>query len=129
MKTLKTVALLCICVVSFCSGQSKVVTITPAMFDKSTGQQYLGAVDGWVFKQGNDTAWAKKDLEPGGWVILKPAQLSGKLADKNGRLECWLRIRIKIDSAFGDQEIDIKDCFWSAGEVYVDGSLVVSRGN
>ena len=57
------------------------------MFDKTTDQQYLGATDGWLFKQGSDTAWAKTDIDISGWKKLKPTELSPKYADKNGRVE------------------------------------------
>ena len=62
------------------------------MFDTNVDQFYLTRTDGWIFKQGNDTAWAKKDIDITGWKKLKPTELSAKYADKNGKAECWFRI-------------------------------------
>jgi len=89
----------------------------------------LGNIDGWIFRQGNDTAWAKKDINSTGWKKLKPAELSEKLTDKNGRLEGWLRIKIKLDTAFRDTTLGLFMNAWAASEVYADGNLLNSFGN
>ena len=89
----------------------------------------LGNADGWRFKQGNDTAWAKKDISITGWKKIKPSELSGKFADKNGRLEGWLRIKIKLDTAFRDTVLGLYMNSWAASEVYVDGNLLNTFGN
>jgi two-component system NtrC family sensor kinase len=110
-------------------AQDKVIPITPAMFDKTTDQQFLGSTDGWLFKQGNDTAWAKTDIDVSRWRKLKPTGLSAKYADKNGRVECWFRIKIKLDSTFGNKAFGLKSSTWAASDVYIDGKLVISSGN
>ena len=89
----------------------------------------LGNMDGWVFRQGPDTAWAKKDINSTGWKKLKPSGLSEKLADKNGRLEGWLRIKIKLDTTFRDTTLELYMNAWAASEVYVDGNLLNTFGN
>ncbi len=89
----------------------------------------LGNTDGWLFKQGNDTGWAKKDISITGWKKIKPSELSGKFADKNGRLEGWLRIKIKLDTAFRDTVLGLYMNSWAASEVYLDGNLLNTYGN
>jgi hypothetical protein len=37
-------------------------------------------------------------LATSGWKKLKPTELSSAYADKNGRLEGWFRIKIKMSS-------------------------------
>ena len=89
----------------------------------------LGDIDGWLFRKGNDISWARKEIDTAGWQKMKPSQLSGKLADKNGKLEGWLRIKIKLDPAFSDTTFDLYMNVWAASDVYVDGSLLCTFGN
>ena len=74
-------------------------------------------------------SWARKEIDTAGWQKMKPSQLSGKLADKNGKLEGWLRIKIKLDPAFSDTTFDLYMNVWAASDVYVDGSLLCTFGN
>jgi two-component system NtrC family sensor kinase len=110
-------------------AQDKVVTISPAMFDKATDQVFLTTLDGWLFKQGNDTTWAKNDIDISGWEKLKPAELSAKYADKNGRVEGWFRIKIKLDKALDKQQLGLKWKAWAAADIYINGTLFTSFGN
>jgi signal transduction histidine kinase len=108
-------------------AQDAAVNITPAMFNQN-GQYYISLSDSWRFKQGNDTAWARKDFEPVGWQKLSPTDISEKYADKNGRVEGWFRVNIKIESP-SDGAFGIKCASWAATDVYVDGKLITSNGN
>jgi two-component system, NtrC family, sensor kinase len=115
--------------INFCKAQDTTVVLSTKMFDKTNQQILLAAKDGWIFKQGNDTAWAKKDLDISGWKKLKPTEISAKLADKNGRAEGWFRIKIKPDSSFRNESIDFSISSWAAVDLYVDGKLISSYGN
>src|SRR5438046_6678943 len=99
-----------------CSGiaQDTTVTISPAM--ATSHSIALGNTDGWLFKQGNDIAWAQKDISTAGWKEIKPSELSGKFADKNGRLEGWLRIKIKLGATFRDTILGLYMNSWAASE-------------
>jgi two-component system NtrC family sensor kinase len=99
------------------------------MVDPKYYSLMLTNLDGWVFKKGNDTNWAKKNIDVTTWQKLKPSALSEKLADKNGKLECWLRLRIKLDTSFRDTPFDLFIGVWAATDVYVDGDLYYSFGN
>ena len=99
------------------------------MFDKDKEQILIARMDGWVFKEGNDTAWAKKDIDVTNWKKLKPSDLSAEYADKNGRAECWFRIKIKSDSTFKTDQFGFKISTWGALDLYVDGELISSCGN
>jgi signal transduction histidine kinase len=113
----------------FAAAQGPAVTITNAMFNKPLDNAYLAPLDGWVFKHGSDTAWAKTDIDVSGWKKLKPIELSAKYADKNGRVEGWFRIKIKFDKAFGDKSFAFKSGTWAACDLYVDGTRAASFGN
>ena len=110
-------------------AQDSVITISPSMFDKESDQVFIAAINGWIFKEGNDTNWAKKDTDIRSWKKLKPTELSAKYADKNGRVECWFRIKIKLDSIEGNKPFGIKLSTWAASDVYIDGELTLSVGN
>ncbi len=110
-------------------AQDSVITISPSMFDKNSDQFLIAATDGWIFKQGSDTNWAKKDIDVSGWKNLKPVDLSAKYADKNGKAECWFRIKIKPDSRLDNQPLGIKLSSWAAADVYIDGNCILTTGN
>ena len=112
-----------------CSGiaQDTVITISPNAMKSNFIA--LGNIDGWIFRKGNDISWAAKEIDTAGWQKMKPSQLSGKLVDKNGKLEGWLRIKIKLDPAFSDTLFDLYMNAWAASDVYVDGSLLCTFGN
>jgi hypothetical protein len=100
------------------------------MFDKDNTIQ-LSNLNGWIFKTGNDAAWANTNLNTAGWKKLKPADFTAKIADKNGRLEGWFRIKIKLDSSLKDAlpGIGLTSDVWAASDVYVNGKLFHSFGN
>ncbi|HET9823805.1 MAG TPA: ATP-binding protein [Chitinophagaceae bacterium] len=110
-------------------GQDTAVTLTPSMVDPQYQALLLNDVDGWLFKKGNDTNWAKRNIDVTTWQKLKPPQLSEKLADRNGRLECWLRLKINLDTSFRSTPFDLFMNVWAATDVYVDGDLIYSFGN
>ncbi len=110
-------------------AQDSVTIISPSDFNKTSDQVFVAKMNGWFFKEGNDTAWAKEGIEINGWKKMKPIELSEKYADKDGRMEGWFRIRIKIDSAIGNKEFGIKISTWAASDLYVNGHLISSFGN
>ena len=109
--------------------QDKVVTITPAMFDKTNDEVALSSADGWLFKQGNDTAWAKKVINTNGWKKIKPSDFSEKYADKNGKVEGWFRLRIKPDKTLATQKLGLRWVSAAAADVFIDGVWFRSFGN
>jgi len=99
------------------------------MLDKDSFQIFISELKGWQFKQGNDTTWAKKDIDLTGWKRLMPTELTEKMADKDGRLEGWFRIKIKLDSTFGEIPFDFRISTWAASDLYIDGKKIASFGN
>ena len=79
-------------------AQDTATIISSSDFDETSDQVFLATMGGWLFRQGNDTAWSGQDMEVSGWKKLKPTELSSAYADKNGRLEGWFRIKIKMSS-------------------------------
>jgi two-component system, NtrC family, sensor kinase len=110
-------------------AQDSVTLISPGDFVSPGDQVYLASMNGWLFRQGNNRAWADEHIETSGWQKLKPVELSAKYADKNGRVEGWFRIRIKMSSAVGDKPLGIKMSTWAATDLFINGKLISSFGN
>ena len=60
---------------------------------------------------------------------IKSRSTVRKNADKNGRLEGWLRIRFKLDSSFENIRIGIQASRWAAVDIFIDGNYFTSYGN
>ncbi len=110
-------------------AQNSIINVKAENFNKEYDSYSLGNVGGWVFHQGNDTNWAKKDIDLSGWKILKPTELSLKYADSTGRVEAWFRVNIKLDSSLGNKLFGVDLGSWAASDLYVNGELVTSNGN
>ena len=110
-------------------AQDSVVIITPAKFDKTTDQVYIAGTDGWIFRQGNDTNWAKENLDVTGWKKLKPTELSVKHADNRGKVEGWFRIKIRLSDSLMNRPMEMKQIGWAASDLFINGRLIRSVGN
>src|SRR6185369_15015090 len=102
-------------------AQDTTIIFTRAMMNQ--GYIALGDTDGWIFRQGNDTSWANSSIENKGWQKLKPTEFTEKLADKNGKFEGWLRLKIKTDTSFRNDSLEMFFFTWAATDVYIDGKL------
>jgi two-component system, NtrC family, sensor kinase len=128
MKFLKITVLLLLAA-QLCQAQDTTVVLSTSMINELNVQINLGALNGWVFKQGNDTGLAKLNMDTAGWKRLRPDELSAKYADKNGRVEGWFRLKVKFDTSLLNKPIYFDFCSWVATEFYVDGNMVATRGN
>ena len=99
------------------------------LFRSNDGSISLADMNGWIFKQGDDLAWAEKDINTTGWEKTRPTQLSDEMVDKNGKLEGWFRIKIKLDTSFKDVPLDLDMEVWGASEIYADGKLLTAFGS
>ena len=109
--------------------QNTVVNITPENFNNEYDSYALGDVSSWIFHQGNDTNWGKKDIDLSSWKTLKPTELSLKYADNNGKVEAWFRVKIKFDNSLGNNLFGVNLGTWAASDLYINGELVTSNGN
>jgi signal transduction histidine kinase len=109
-------------------AQEKVVNLSPDMFMGNQEIQ-LASLEGWVFKKGNDKAWSDEDLPTNDWENLSPMQLSPDMADKNGKVEGWFRLKVNIDPSFKNMPLGIRFYSWAATDLYIDGKFIKSSGN
>ncbi|WP_227686845.1 ATP-binding protein [Spirosoma arboris] len=89
----------------------------------------LSRLDGWVYAPGHNPDWAKPTVNSGNWRRFKPADLSIKDADKNGKVEGWFRLNIRLDSTWEGMDLGVRNGTWAATDVYIDGQWVASFGN
>ena len=113
----------------FAQKPQQLVVLDTSMFDKYFQTISLSAKNGWLFKPGNDTSWAKSQIDTTGWIKLNPAALTAKNADKAGKLEGWFRISFMLDRSFKNIRIGIQALRWAAVDIYVDGNYITSFGN
>jgi len=109
--------------------QLTAVRISPSMIDPADSVIRLGGTDGWFFKKGNDTAFARNDADTSTWQKLNPVGLTENMADENGKLEGWFRIKVKLDTFFNDIPLELAMPFWAATDIYTDGVLTNRFGN
>jgi len=122
-------SILFLSLLSFCRAQDSTVVLSAYMFDDYFQTLPLTAQDGWIFKEGNDTSWARKDISTADWKKFNPPQLNIRNADKNGKAEGWFRIRFRLDNSFQNLPLGIQMGRWVAADVYIDGHHIVSSGN
>jgi signal transduction histidine kinase len=109
-------------------AQDSTIVLSASMFNKE-GRINLGEIKHWLYKQGNDASWADPGISVKNWQHLSPADITKKQADKNGRLEGWFRIKIKLDSSFSQISLFIIHRSYMPADVFVNGKLFVSFGN
>src|SRR5690348_10845120 len=129
MKPVKIVFFLLLLAVQFAKAQDTSVVVSVNMFDKFNDVLSLGNDNAWLFRPGNDSNWARPDIDTTGWIRMNPAELSKKYADKNGRVEGWFRIKLKFDSSLLHKVLWIDFTNWVATQFYIDGKLMATRGN
>ena len=129
MKSFKIILLSLFVSINFCQAQDTTIILSTNKLDKVTDQIKLGELNGWIFKQEPNPDRAKINIDTTGWKRLRPNQLSAKYADKNGRVEGWFRIKVKLDSSLLHKPIYFDFASWSATEFYIDDRLVATRGN
>jgi signal transduction histidine kinase len=117
------------CGISFCKAQDTTMVLSSSMLDKTTDLIDISALDGWIYKNENDSGFSKINIDTTGWKHLKPSELSSKLADKNGRVEGWFRIKIKLDISLLNQQIGFDFGNWAAIQLYMDGEMIAARGD
>ena len=91
---------------------------------------YVNDTSGWVYHEGNDRTYALPGYTTTGWKTLKPFNITKDLADRDGNLEGWFRIRLLPDSSFTHHPLNFVFTFLSgSAEVYIDGKLAGSYGS
>ncbi len=110
-----------------CFSQDSPVLITPSMLKNH--ELLIGEMAGWLFKEGHSALSIDKKLDVRSWRKIKPTELSSRFADKNGKVEGWFRLKVKLDTTFKHQTLAFCKGNWAASDLYLDGKLIQSFGN
>ncbi len=110
------------------NAKDTVIVLSAGMFN-ARQEIPLAELDGWVFRQGNDPSWARRDFNPDGWKRMRPVELSSSLQNDGGVVEGWFRTRIRIDSTLEGVPLGLSRKLWAATDVYVDGILTARFGS
>lgn len=108
-------------------AQDSTLTLTNRMFGADQAIN-LSVVPGWLFKSGHILDGAKPDINTTGWTNRGPSTLSIKDANKNGYVEAWFRLKVRLDSTFDKLPIAFENNSSAAVDLYIDGQLLVSFG-
>src|ERR1043165_2212184 len=87
--------------------------------------------DNWLYKPGDDTAWAAKGLDGKTWSPVAPFFITGYKSHKKLPFDGigWFRLHFRIDSSgLGNKTIGLKMNHWGASEVYLDGKRIQRFG-
>jgi len=109
-------------------SQEETVMLIPSLFNERNEIQ-LADVEGWVFHQGHDPSWANIRLDTRNWKPFKPTELSPEMEDKDGKVEGWFRLKIKLDKSFGNEQFYLDRQMWAATDIFLNGKNIVSFGN
>ena len=90
---------------------------------------YFNSETPWLYHNGTNNAWSQPNIDLEGWKKLSPKDLNETYADKNGIIEGWFRIKIKLDDSFKNEPLRLRYSGMAAAEVFVDGKLYGTYGN
>ncbi len=82
----------------------------------------------WEFKKGNDSTWAKSDIDDKSWTKLDSTAISKFKYDDDGYFEAWFRMKLKMDTTLTKQPFFLRAYSTAAQEVYLDKNYIGSFG-
>ncbi|MEO8713197.1 MAG: hypothetical protein ABI405_13790, partial [Parafilimonas sp.] len=129
MKSKLFCAIVFLCFINFCKAQDSTIILDTSMFDINFQTIGLTSLNGWIFKEGNESGWEKNIIDTRDWKKFNPYQLTINNADKNGKLEGWFRLRFRLDSSFRNFSTGIFPVRFAASDLYIDGQHIASFGN
>ena len=123
---LHTILLFVIC--GSVNAQESMLIISDTMFSSEKGFCIISEKDGWIFKAGNVPNAADVNLDTKDWTKFKPADISTKNLDKNGRFEGWFRIKVRFKNSKDFKSPGISNLIWAASEVFANGKKIAAFG-
>lgn len=82
----------------------------------------------FLYKQGDDTAWANPNYDDGGWQQIESSWLQKNDDSIVFDGICWFRQRVVIDSSLAGIPLTLNMRHKGASEVYIDGKQIKSYG-
>jgi serine phosphatase RsbU (regulator of sigma subunit) len=88
----------------------------------------IDLAEGWNYKAGDDSAWAKKDYDDSGWERIKPRLSGEELKKINWTGIGWFRNHIYVDSVFNNKPFGFYFVCTGAADIYLDGKFLYALG-
>jgi serine phosphatase RsbU (regulator of sigma subunit) len=88
----------------------------------------IDLAEGWKYKSGDDSAWAKKGYDDNGWERIKPRLNSEELKKINWTGIGWFRNHIYVDSVFSNKPFGFYFLCTGAADIYLDGKFLYAIG-
>ena len=98
---------------------------------KSENSKNLGVdiSNNWKFHQGDNTNWKDRKYNDANWRIINTFFSKDSLTKKEQNGICWLRLKIKVDSASRNKIYALMISQRSASKIYLDGNLIYRFGH
>ena len=97
---------------------------SPIAVDSAGLEELLILDRGWVYKEGNDPAWADPAYDDSSW---QPVAASDRLR-RGGDAIVWFRLRLPVAEDARGRRVSLSVELRGSAEVFVDGELVRSVG-
>jgi serine phosphatase RsbU (regulator of sigma subunit) len=84
---------------------------------------------GWMYKPGDDSDWARPDLDDGSWERLPTTAFAASELPKSGWTGIgWFRLHVRVAGLASGRSLALGLQHWGASEIFVDGRLVQRFG-
>jgi signal transduction histidine kinase len=105
------------------------VVIHDSLFLSSEIRLAFNDLKGWKFSPQDDPSFAQPDYDDSQWYTLENSPFETyQLPDSLWKGFGWLRLRIRVDSAFSKNLNIISPHILGASELYINGNLVLNHG-
>ncbi len=85
--------------------------------------------EAWLYHKGDNTEWAKTNIDERNWKTIAPQNLrADAMPDSLWQGYGWWRLSFTADSSFYKQITRLVFDTWGAAEVYLDGQKILSYG-
>ena len=88
----------------------------------------IDLAEGWKYKPGDDTAWAKPSYDDRNWKSIKPRLNKEELKKIKWTGIAWFRNHIYVDTSFSSKPFGFYFVATGAGEIYLDGKFLYDFG-
>ena len=124
------ITILLVCLSPWVLAQDQVLSLSQDDVDKKTWSLDLSKQAEWIFQPGHQINYADPELNTRNWLKMNPAQLPDSLADEEGKLEGWFRLKIRVDTSLTQANLGLYLSGWASKSLYINGvPLGEKKGN
>ena len=124
------ITILLVCLSPWVLAQDQVLSLSQDDVDKKTWSLDLSKQAEWIFQPGHQINYADPKLNTRNWLKMNPAQLPDSLANEEGKLEGWFRLKIRVDTSLSQANLGLYLSGWASKRLYINGvPLGEKKGN